>query len=161
MAGRFVRSRDLEFFDTINKELVGNAKASKDGIINQIVTAYKVSVYETNMNLYGESSSGRTYQKGVRLNCIIEAQDFDFETNEFGPDANQDVSFSFLRQSLIEAGYVPDIGDLIELNYANFEISSINENQLVAGMQENNHSVVCTAYLSEVSRLNIERVRSS
>jgi len=62
---------------------------------------------------------------------------------------------------LIEAGYVPDIGDLIEWNYANFEISSINENQLVAGMQENNHSVVCTAYLSEVSRLNIERVRSS
>ena len=132
MAGRFVRSRDLEFFDTINKELVGNAKASKDGIINQIVTAYKVSVYETSMNLYGESSSGRTYQKGVRLNCIIEAQDFDFETNEFGPDANQDVSFSFLRQSLIEASYVPDIGDLIEWNYANFEISSINENQLVA-----------------------------
>ena len=40
MAGRFVRSRDLEFFDTVNKELVGNAKASKDGIILQSISLW-------------------------------------------------------------------------------------------------------------------------
>ena len=74
MAGRFIRSRDLEFFDTINKELVGDPIKNKKGVIDQEVIAFKVSVYETKQNLYGESSSGRTYQKGVKLNCIIEAE---------------------------------------------------------------------------------------
>ena len=162
MAGRFLRSRDKEFFDTVNKELLGNPQTNKSGIINQEVVAYKVSVYETTTNIYGESSSGRTYKKGVKLNCIIDAEDFDFETTEFGPDLNQNATFSFLRQSLIDAGnFVPDIGDVINWNYTYWEVSTINENQLLGGMQENNHSVVLSAYLTEPTRLNIQRLRSS
>lgn len=161
MPGRFIRSRDLEFFDTVNKELLGNPQSNKDGIINQEVIIHKVSVYESNTNLYGETSGGKVYQDGIKLACLIEAEDLDFELNEFGPDSNQNATFSFLRQSLIDANnFVPDIGDIINWNYAYFEISSINENQLIGGMQENNHSVVCTAYLSEQSRLDINRVRS-
>ena len=87
---------------------------------------------------------GKRYQNGVKLTCLITADDFDFETNEFGPSANQNASFAFLRQQLEDASYVPDIGDVIEWNYAFFEIATINENQLLAGMQENNHSVVCS-----------------
>ena len=61
MAGRFIRSRDLEFFDTVNKELIGDPIKSKDGVINQEIVAFKISVYETKPNLYGESSSGKTF----------------------------------------------------------------------------------------------------
>lgn len=162
MAGRFIRARDLEFFDTVNKELVGDPINSKDGIINQEVVIYKVSVYETSINIYGESSAGRTYKKGVKLNCIIEAEDFDFEVTEFGPDLNQNGTFSFLRQSLIDANnFVPDIGDVIDWNYSYWEISGVNENQLLGGMQENNHSVILTAYLTEPTRVNIQRLRSN
>jgi hypothetical protein len=66
-----------------------------------------------------------------------------------------------VRQSLVDVNFVPDMGDIIEWNYAYFEISAINENQLLGGMQENNHSVVCTAYLTEQSRVNVERVRGN
>ena len=162
MAGRFVSQKDINLFNTINKELVGDPVNSKDGVINQEVVIYKVDVYETTTNIYGESSSGRTYKKGVKLNCIIDAEDFDFETTEFGPDLNQNATFSFLRQSLIDAGnVVPDIGDVINWNYTYWEVSAINENQLLGGMQENNHSVVLSAYLTEPTRLNIQRLRSS
>jgi hypothetical protein len=160
MAGRFIRSRDLEFFDTINKELLGDPINSKPGIINQEVVIYKVSVYETEVNFYGEASTGRTYRNGVKLACLIEAEDFDFETTEFGPDLMQNGTFSFLRQSLIDANnFVPDIGDVIDWNSSYWEINALNENQLIGGMQENNHSVIVTAYLTEPSRLNIERLR--
>ena len=77
MAGRFLRSRDKEFFDTVNKELLGNPQTNKSGIINQEVIAYKVAVYETETNLYGEASSGKRYQNGVKLTCLVTADDFD------------------------------------------------------------------------------------
>jgi len=160
MAGRFIRSRDLDFFDTINKELLGDPVNNKTGVINQEVVIYKVSVYETETNFYGEASQGRTYQNGIKLACLIEAEDFDFETSEFGPDSNQNAIFSFLRQSLVDSGnFVPDLGDVIDWNYTYWEINSINENQLVGGQASQNHSVVVTAFLSEQSRVNIQRIR--
>ena len=159
MPGRFIRSRDLNFFDTVNKELLGNPQTEKDGIINQEVIVYKVSVYETETNLYGEASSGKRYQNGVKLTCLIEAEDFDFETNEFGPSSNQNATFAFLRQQLIDADYVPDMGDIIEWNYAFFEINAINENQLIGGQQENNHSVICTTFLTDPTTVGISRSR--
>lgn len=160
MPGRFIRSRDLEFFDTVNKELIGDVKARKDGIISQEVIVYKISTYETQPNLYGESSTGKNYKNGIKLNCLIEAEDFDWEATDFGPDVNQNGFFSFLRQSLIDADFVPDLGDVIEWNYAHWEISEIQENQLIGGMQENNHAVVCTAFLSDRSSPQLENNRA-
>ena len=46
-------------------------------------------------------------------------------------------------------------------NSGYWEISSINENQLVGGQTDYNHSVVCNTYLQRMSTLNIERVRSN
>ena len=160
MPGRFLRSRDLNFFDTVNKELIGDPKSKKNGVINQEVVLYKISTYETQPNLYGESSSGRVYKNGIKLACIIEAADFDYEITEFGPDINQDGTFSFLRQSLIDVDFVTEIGDIIEWNYAYWEINEIQENQLIGGMKENNHAVICSAYLSEQSRVGLERIRA-
>jgi hypothetical protein len=160
MPGRFIRSRDLDFFDTVNKELIGNPKTGKDGIINQEIIAYKISVYETDTNLYGESSSGKRYKNGIKLACLISAEDFDFSTSEFGPDVNQNASFSFIRQALIDANFVPDIGDVFEWNYTFWEVNSINENQLLAGMQENNHSVVCDAFMTDPTKVGLSRNRA-
>ena len=97
MAGRFIRSKDLEFFDTVNKELLGNPQTDKSGIINQEVVVYKVSVYETETNLYGEASSGKRYQNGVKLTCLITADDFDYDTNDFGPIMAVDDEIGELR----------------------------------------------------------------
>jgi hypothetical protein len=160
MAGRFIRNRDLDFFDTVNKEVLGDPKTSKDGIINQIVHLYKVDAYETETNLYGEASSGKAWSKGIKLACTIEAEDFDFEQTEFGPDLNQNATFGFLRQSLIDSDVIVDIGDYLEWNYAYWAINAVNENQLVGGMFDQNHSVIATAYLTEVTRLNVERTRA-
>ena len=36
----------------------------------------------------------------------------------------------------------------------------VNENQLIGGQTDFNHSVVCNTFLNRISHLNIERVRS-
>ncbi len=160
MPGRFLPQRDLDVFTRVNKELIGDIKLGKDGIINQQVVLYKVSAHDTQTNLYGEATAGKRWKDGVKFACLVDAEDFDWNTDEFGPDDQQNASFHILRQSLIDLSLVPEIGDVFEWNWAYFEINSINENQLIGGQQDNNWTVTCGTYRVRFSNLNIERIRS-
>ena len=160
MASRFYPQKDIDTFDKFNKELVGDIYSGKDGIIYQPVVMYKVSVYDTEVNMYGESSDGKVYKDGIEVSALVEADDQTTTTDEFGPDLQQTALFSFVRQSLEDISYVIDIGDVLEWNSGYWEISSRNENQLVGGQTDYIHSVVCNAFLVRISNLNIERVRS-
>jgi len=161
MAGRFLPQRDIDLITRVSKELVGDSVNNKDGLINQECVVYKPSLQESSVNMYGESAGGkRVYKNGVEMKALIQADDFDFNQEEFGPDANQNATFSFLRQSFIDASMVLEIGDLIDWNYGYFEVGSINENQLIGGMFNQNYSVVATAFLIRKSSIQIERVRS-
>ena len=160
MAGRFLSQRDINTFEKFNRELLGDLDASKDGIVNQKVVVYKISAQDTKVNMYGESSAGKIYKPGIQIACLIEADDVDFNTDEFGPDYRQSGIFRFLRQSLIDISLVVEIGDVVDWNYAHWEINSIGENQLIVGQTDYNHSIVCNTFLNRIAHLNIERVRS-
>tara|TARA_R100001463_G_scaffold31166_5_gene70558 strand:+ start:1570 stop:2058 length:489 start_codon:yes stop_codon:yes gene_type:complete len=161
MAGRFLPQKDINLITRVTKELVGDKQSNKDGIVNQLVTIYKPSLQESAINMYGESEGGnKVYKNGVQVNCLITAEDFDFQQNDFGTDNSQQVVFAFLRQSFIDAEMVLEMGDLIDWNYAYFEVGSINENQLVGGMFDQNYSVVANTFLVRKSSVQIERVRS-
>ena len=160
MPSRFYSPRDIDTFDKFNKELVGNLSTGADGIINQEVIVYKVSVYDTEVNMYGETSEGKVFKPGVQLVALVEADDQTTTTDEFGPDLQQLATFSFVRQSLVDLSFVVEIGDVINWNDGYWEISSVNENQLIGGQTSYDHSVVCSTFLVRISNLNIERVRS-
>ena len=160
MAGRFLPQRDRNFLERINKELIGDLKNADDGIINQKIVIYKISTYDTSTNMYGEAVGGKNFKQGVQLACIVEAQDFDYNTDEFGPDAQQDAQFHILRETLLELSLIPEIGDIVEWNFGFFEVNGILENQLIAGMQENNWSVTLNTHLSRQSFSNMSRIRS-
>ena len=161
MAGRFLPQRDVNLITRVSRELVGDKQGNKDGLINQECVVYKPSLQESAVNMYGEAAGGKkVYRNGVQMNALVAADDFDFNTDEFGPDAQQNVVFSFLRQAFIDAEMVLEIGDLIDWNYGYFEVGSINENQLVGGQFDQNFSVVATTFLIRKSSIQIERVRS-
>ena len=101
----------------------------------------------------------------IEIACLVEAEDMEFNTDEFGPDLRQNATFSFVRQSLRDLSLVLEIGDVVEWFTAYWEITNINENQLVGGQYkqldgQHIHSVVCSANLLRRSNLNIEEVRS-
>jgi len=161
MAGRFLPQKDVDLVTRVSRELVGDKQRNKDGLINQECVVYKPSLQESAVNMYGEAAGGKkVYKNGVQMAALVSADDFDFNTDEFGPDAQQNAVFSFLRQSFIDASMVLDIGDLIDWNYGYFEVGSINENQLVGGQFDQNFSVVATTFLIRKSSVQIERVRS-
>ena len=161
MASRFLSQTDRNFFETVNKELLGSPRDAKDGIINTFVKLFRLSVENTTTNLYGEAAAGKIYLPGVQLPTLISAEDFDFNTDEFGPDLRQTATFSFEREYLVGLPLVTSIGDIIDWNYAHWEIASLNENQLIGGQIDSNFSVVCSAFLIRKSNLQIERIRSN
>ena len=63
---RYYPKKDLDTIEKFNRELLGEPNLSKDGIIDQYVILYRVSVYETDTNMYGEASEGKTYQTPVK-----------------------------------------------------------------------------------------------
>ena len=160
MPSRFYPQKDIDTFDKFNKELIGDIYTGKDGVIYQPVVIYKISAYDTEVIIYGETYGGKVFKPGVQVSALIDAEDQTTTTDEFGPDLVQNALFSFIRQSLVDISYVIEIGDIIDWNSGYWEISSINENQLVGGQTDYNHSVVCNTYLQRMSTLNIERVRS-
>jgi hypothetical protein len=161
MASRFLSQTDRNFFETVNKELLGSPRDKKDGVINTFIKLFRLSVENTTTNLYGEAAAGKIYLPGVQLPTLITAEDFDFNTDEFGPDLRQLATFSFEREYLVGLPLVTSIGDIIDWNYAHWEISSLNENQLIGGQIDSNFSVVCSAFLVRKSNLQIERIRSN
>ena len=161
MASRFLSQTDRNFFETVNKELLGSPRDKKDGVINTFVKLFRLSVENTATNLYGEAAAGKIYLPGVQLPSLISAEDFDFNTDEFGPDLRQTATFSFEREYLVGLPLVTSIGDIIDWNYAHWEIASLNENQLIGGQIDSNFSVVCSAFLIRKSNLQIERIRSN
>ena len=110
--------------------------------------------------MYGESSAGKVFKPGVQVTCLITADEQTTTTDEFGPDLQQTGIFSFVRQSLVDISLVLEHGDIIDWNSGYWEISSINESQLVGGQSSNIHSVICNTFLVRMSHLNIERIRS-
>ena len=134
---RFFGKKDLDTFDRVNKELIGDLNNANSGIIDQTVIVYKISASNTETNMYGETSNGKVFKPGVEMACLVEAEDMAFNTDEFGPDLRQNATFSFVRQSLRDVSLVLEIGDVVEWFTAYWEINNINENQLVGGNMNN------------------------
>ena len=159
MAQRYYGAKDLATIEKFNRELLGEPNISDDGIINQFVILHRVSVYETDTNMYGEASEGKDYKRTVKLPCIVDAADFDFNYDDFGPDNRQSVSFAFQRAYLVEVDLKPEIGDIMKWNDGYFEVDKFNENQLIGGNFDNSHSIVVQAHLTRMPTTNLEEYR--
>ena len=159
MPQRFYGNKDLATFEKFNKELLGEPNIDDCGIIDQFVILYRVSVYDTETNMYGEASEGKVYKQGVKLPCIVDAEDFDFDISDFGADNRQNVSFAFQRAYLVDVNLKPDIGDILKWNDGYFEVNTYNENQLIGGQPDNSHSIVVQAHWTRMPTTNLEEYR--
>ena len=159
MSARYYPQKDLDTIEKFNRELIGEPNISNDGFIDQFVILYRPSVYETETNMYGESSDGKVYKQGVKLPCIVDAEDFNFDYTDFGADNSQNVSFAFQRAYLVEVNVKPDIGDIFKWKEGYFEVKSYNENQLIGGQPDNSPSIVVQAHLVRMPTNNLEEYR--
>ena len=158
----FASSRDISTFKLISKELVND-------VISQQCGYYKPYLNATQANMYGETLL-KSYTGPVLFNCLIERGDYTAPVDDFGVDAERKVTFRILRDDMIDAGVVSEVGDIIFYNELYYEVDNANNNQLIWGKDNqysysqgledfgNNYSVVLECHMTRADRLNITRV---
>ena len=144
----FVPQKEIDLIDAFNEELI-------DEIVGQYVDIYKVSVEDTEENIYGESST-KYFDIGFRVNCLILYNDPEILQEDFGADLNASIEMYFHRTTLKEAGFYPEMGDIVDWNDIYFEINGTTEPQLIAGSPAYKHQIKATAHRIRLSSLQIE-----
>lgn len=165
----FGSSRDISMFRKVNRELLGD-------IITQQIAYYKYNLNQTRVNMYGENVEGKYYIGPVLLNCLLERNDQAFPTSDLGPDLIWGIKTAFLRDDLVDANVVPQVGDIIMYQEGYFEVDNIISNQQFVGKDpdypysvnplnpglENfgyNVSIVCEAHYVPQDKVNITKAR--
>ena len=159
----FGSNRDFHLLVGINRELL------KD-VIEQEIGYYKLSIKDTQANIYGEAED-KIYLDPVYLNCLITRGDQIITVNDFGPDLNRKVSFAFLRNDLVDANTVPEVGDIVLWHRDYYEVDTVRENQLFIGRDNSYNitsygaqfgssvSIIVDCHLTRGDRIGIEPIR--
>ena len=122
----FGRSRDVSLFRKLNRELIHN-------IITQQAAFYKFKLEETRVNLYGEAAGEKFYDGPFLFNCIIEREDQVYPEDEAGVGFEQGIEFRFLRDDLVDANVVAEVGDIIYYQEEYYGVDTVIANEYVVG----------------------------
>ena len=158
----FGSQRDFGLIRKMNRALLQN-------IIEQEVAYYKISLQDTQANIYGESTQ-KIFNDPILLGCLITRNDQVVSMDEFGPDLQRELSFAFLRDDLVDINLIPEVGDIIMLNESYYEVDTVKENQFFFGKDNNYNygrtadygasiSIVCTGHLTRADKLGITQTR--
>jgi hypothetical protein len=159
----FGSNRDFDLLVNINRELLQD-------IIEQEVGYYKLSLDDTQANIYGEALE-KIYLDPVKLNCLITRGDQVIDVDEFGPDLGRNVSFAFIRRDLVDANTVPEVGDVVLWHEDYYEVDTVRENQLFIGRDKSYNiasyagnygssvSIIVDCHLTRADKVGLTRVR--
>ena len=122
----FTGIRDWSLLRHVNRELLGN-------VITQQAAFYQFKLEETKVNIYGEAADEKYYNGPFLFNCLIDRADEEYGENEEGIQFNQPINFYFLRDDLVDANVVPDVGDIVLYQEAYYGVDSTISNQYWGG----------------------------
>ena len=118
--------RDISLIRGLNRELMGD-------IITQQAAIYKYKLEETKVNLYGEAAGEKYYDGPFLFDCLIDREDQQFPESSEGVNFAQGISFSFLRDDLVDADVVPEVGDIILYQNGYYGVQGTVANQYFVG----------------------------
>ena len=155
----FGGSRDISLFRTMNKELIND-------IIQTELGYYKFVLQDSETNVYGESDK-KVYYEPLLIPALITKDDQIWNESEFGPDITQQMTFAFLKATMVEKNVVPEIGDIVLFNNDYFEFNSIVENQFFVGKnpdysmnEDTDNFGVSLSIICRVSKSRIEQLKT-
>jgi hypothetical protein len=159
----FGSNRDFNLLVNINRELLSD-------IVEQEILYHKLSLEDTEANIYGEAME-KSFWQAVKLNCLITRGDQVVDIQEFGPDLGRQASFAFLRPDLEDTSVVPEVGDIVQWHNDLYEVDTVRENQLFLGKDKSYNltsygngfgsslSIIVDCHLTRAEKVGIAEVR--
>jgi len=88
------------------------------------VQYYKIDLYNTKSNLYGESVE-KWYLPPYIMDCNVERGDITFTDTEYGVDENQTINVFVTTDELYKNNITPEVGDIFIDAGRYFEVISL------------------------------------
>jgi len=143
-----------------NTSINNSIKAAID-VTNERVGYFKIDLYNTKANIYGESTE-KWYYPPVEVKCMLERGDVINTDTEYGVDVNQTLTMKVLVDTFqITYNFTPEVGDIVSESERYYEISSVNRTVVTqpggtpGGIVSQTIIYVLSAYLTRTSKLNI------
>ena len=102
-------------------------------IITQQCALYQFKLEETKVNIYGEAVGEKFYNGPFLFNVLINRSNEEYGENDEGIQFNQPIEFYFLRDDLVDADVVPEVGDIILYQTSYYGVQSTVSNQYWGG----------------------------
>ena len=149
MAKLFITGKELQFFNSINKELIQR-------IIGQEITYYHVSIEKTVVNeLYNEAIEKVVYQP-VLLNALILYNAPEQTSTNFTVDTVYSIEVYMHIHELEERNIKPREGDFVKFGEVMYEVATLTQPQITFGQIENMVMWKATCTIARESNFKIE-----
>ena len=102
-------------------------------IITQQCALYQFKLEETKVNIYGEAAGSKFYNGPFLFNVLINRSNEEYGEDEEGIQFGQPIDFYFLRDDLVDADVVPEVGDIILYQEGYYGVQSTVANQYFGG----------------------------
>jgi hypothetical protein len=151
----------------VSNPVVVNNLNAQISYSNMKVGYFKIDLYNTKPNLYGEAVE-KWYYPPIEIKCLLERGIVSNVDTEYGVDVNQTLTIT-VSKTEFETTYkfTPEVGDIVSDQEKYYEISSIDRQITTLPGASTNASVtagstpgqvvlyVLSAYLTRTSKLNI------
>jgi len=145
----FLSDKELLLWKDINNELINN-------IINQSVVIYTINSNLTQMDDVYSESSNKVYNAGITVNCLIEFGEITSESTLLGNmGSTQELTLYILRSSLVDNNVFFEIGDIVYWDSKYFELTFIDSQKRVDGLQQHRWDVQAKAKLTDLNSISL------
>jgi hypothetical protein len=136
----FVGKKERDLIKQVNTEL-------EERVLGQQILYYPLDVETSNYHsLYGEAIE-KNYLPPIHIYCLVEPVNYETLTNQYGVDRKQYVTVHFHSRRLQEdQDLFLQEGDIFLYGDSYFEITEIQESQLIYGQIDNKMELQVKAY---------------
>jgi hypothetical protein len=151
---------------TIINNYIDQAIQAQINFSNMKVGYFKIDLYKTIVNMYGEATE-KWYYPPFEVKCLIERGDFAYSDTEYGPDINQTMTIKIPKLNIDETGlnFTPEVGDIITDQERYYQVNTVDRSFITIPGSGDAGSTVGTpgqivlyslgAYLTRTTNLNL------
>jgi hypothetical protein len=94
---------------------------------NMKVGYFKIDLYKTKVNMYGESTE-KWYYPPFEVKCLIDRGEFAYTDTEYGPDVNQTIKIIIPKLNIDASGlnFNPEVGDIVTDQERYYQINTVD-----------------------------------